>query len=115
MLSRGRLAAALALALSLPACSQTPESKEPAVAHAQLQTEATQLYSIAKSKLSRQFLANVHRLPVVFPRVIYRNENRTFISQDSAVALSPKERAALERVEIDGDRFYTTKYGTVRN
>ena len=114
MLSPRVLPAMLVLALSLTACSHSPEKTEPmaAVVHAQLDAEAAQLGSFVKSKLAKHFLASVDQLPTVSPRMIYRNENRSFISRDTAAALTEEDRATLEEIEIDGDRFYTTKYGS---
>jgi hypothetical protein len=108
-----------AAALGLPACASTPDVRPPpepvAVTSEQAPWAATQanaLGELMNSHVARDFLRAVERLPAGEARTLQRDAVGGWHSETQAAAMDDDERAALEPVELDAQRFYTTKYGT---
>ncbi|MEM7165003.1 MAG: hypothetical protein AAF581_06030 [Planctomycetota bacterium] len=95
-------------------CSHTPRAAESpaALPHPQLHAEAVALAAFVESPLAKEFLIAVGGLPVPEPRVLYRDKKRSFLTPAAVATLAAEELAALEKITIEGERFYTTKYGT---
>ncbi len=79
----------------------------------QFEREAEALGPLVSTVLARDFLRAVADLPAVGPRTVFRSaDRRTFWSADGAARLGSEERRNLEKVTLDGEFYYTTKYGS---
>jgi hypothetical protein len=108
-----------AAALGLPACASSPDVRPPpapvAVTSEQLPwavDEANALGALVQSHVARDFLRAVERLPAGEARTLHRDAVGGWHTETQAAAMDADERAALEPVEFDAKRYYTTKYGT---
>ncbi len=86
-----------------------------------IRADAAALAPLVASPLAREFLAASAGLPAVPARAIWRTADRMRCwSQASLDALDPAERqalqgdggAGLERVALDAEFYYTTRYGS---
>lgn len=79
----------------------------------QFEREAEALGPLVSTPLARDFLRAVADLPTVTPRTVFRSaDRRAFWSPDGAARLGSEERRNLEKVTLDGEFYYTTKYGS---
>jgi SAM-dependent methyltransferase len=79
----------------------------------QFEREAEALGPLVTTPLARDFLGAVMNLPAVTPRTVFRSaDRRAFWSPDEAARLGAQERQSLEKMTLDGEFYYTTKYGT---
>ena len=78
-----------------------------------LRSEAVAMRGFVKTPLGGKFLDAVELLPVIQPRTLLRDKDRThYYTKDAAAKLDASTREALESVELDGAYYYTTRYGT---
>ncbi len=79
----------------------------------QLRPQAARLLPDRGCVSSRVFVLTTAWIPVVDPRTIYTDEQRSkFLSRVQFEALSPEEQKALEPVQLAGEFYYNTRYGT---
>ncbi len=75
--------------------------------------EAQTLSAWVKTPLAKDFLSTAAELPKIERRVVFLNEKKTrAYSEAEANALSPGDKAALVRKELDEEYYYLTRYGT---
>ncbi len=115
------LAALMALGALLPGCATAPggaggmtsmsSAKSPAVQ--KLVNEAGALAPLARSTLSRRFLAAAESLPSISPRTVFQDpQSREYFSPAAAAALPEARRVKLLQTELDEFRYYYSKYGS---
>jgi hypothetical protein len=76
--------------------------------------QAQRLRPFVRSEIAESFLLAVPELPAVaVPRVAYHNrETRDAVSVQQADTMSEEELAGYERLELDEEFYYFTRYGT---
>ena len=100
------IAGATAHAAAAPASTDT-------TALGQLRADAVALKPLARSALTRRFLAATADLPTVAPRVVWRDSSRAHAWTDAeAAALPDSMRARLVRRELDETFYWNTRYGS---
>ncbi len=80
-----------------------------------LHHEAEQAAPLATTLLARQFVAQVQAgaLPHVEPREIFRTEDKKrYFTAKEAAALPESERKLLQKVPVNDEVYYYTKYGS---
>ncbi|HEX9390159.1 MAG TPA: hypothetical protein VF928_02465 [Usitatibacteraceae bacterium] len=78
-----------------------------------LVAEASALSPLARSELSRRFLAATESLPAVAPRTVFQDpQSREYFSSVKAAALPEARRNKLLQTELDEFRYYYSKYGS---
>lgn len=95
-----------AFILSLQATGQTP------TVIAQLKSEAAAVSSLLDTKLAKDWLAGVDRLPEPTQRIVYRTPAKEYVTEAAWKTLSEKDRTESKRVELKPEFYYYTKYGT---
>ena len=119
------------LALSLAACSaasaDAPISPAPAkptpMASAsapakvgtleQLHRDAKALEPLVGAPATKRFLAATASLPHVPARTLYHTADKSrFYTEREAAALAPADKSALQRLAVDEELYYNTKYGS---
>lgn len=79
----------------------------------ELRAEAKALAPLVHTRLAREFLAAVPKLPAVAPRTAYRDSARTRAwSEREAAALPDSVRARLVPRTLDETFYYDTRYGS---
>jgi SAM-dependent methyltransferase len=92
---------------------QIPDSGNSEFALAQIRREAQAVRALVRSPLATEFLAMADSLPSIAPRTIYRTADKSRYFRESDVRAMPEtERAALEKMDVTEEFYYTTKYGT---
>jgi hypothetical protein len=90
----------------------TAQQTEPTGA-AKVRADAEKLKGFVTSDAARQFLAATAALPEVSERVLYVNRaTRTWYTPVEREKLSEEERAALTERTLDGEYYYSTRYGS---
>jgi hypothetical protein len=102
--------AVLVMAIA-PVFAQT--SDEPSTREA-LTRQAKALKGFVKSTVAKRFLAAVHSLPAApESRLAYRNRStREVLTETEANSLPDSTLEAYERIEMDEEFYYLTRYGT---
>ena len=78
-----------------------------------LVSEANALAPLARSDLSRRFLAATDSLPAIAPRLVFQDpQTREYFSPAEAAALTDARRSKLLKTELDEFRYYYSKYGS---
>lgn len=79
-----------------------------------LAEQALHLRPFVRSEIAESFLLAVPELPAVaVPRVAFHNrETRDAVSVQEAQSMSEEELAGYERLELDEEFYYFTRYGT---
>lgn len=105
------LLAGMALAARAQKGAATAHPGEAAVRG--MREEARRLEGFVTSELARRFLAAVEDLPAMDARTVFRDEaTREWYSRSAAENLERSEREGLAERSLDGQFYYTTKYGT---
>ena len=101
------------LALLALAPLNAPRAEDAPSRVRELEAEARALAPLVKTKLARDFLAAVPKLPGVSPRTVYRDSARTHAwSAREAAALPDSVRAKLVPRTLDETFYYDTRYGS---
>lgn len=79
----------------------------------QLRPQAARLLPTRECVASRVFVLTTAWIPVVDPRTIYTNEDRSrFVGRVEFEALPPEEQKPLEAITISPEFYYNTRYGS---
>ncbi|HXI01800.1 MAG TPA: hypothetical protein VNI57_01360 [Candidatus Saccharimonadales bacterium] len=111
------LAVAAGAATAAFAAEPAPKAAEPVVEPTAdivetLTGEASRLGPWVTTDLAREFLGAAPRLPRPPARTIFRDPGRRYYSPEAAAALPDPDRAALEKIDLAPETYYTTRYGT---
>jgi hypothetical protein len=78
-----------------------------------LRDEAEAIRPLAEHDMTRRLLDAVHELPAVGTRVVYVDKERNkAVPEAAAAALDEADLAGYERLELDEQYYYYTRYGT---
>jgi hypothetical protein len=77
-----------------------------------LHAEAESLHGFVSSQAGRSFLSAVRHLPEFTGRTLYRDDERNYCNAQQHKALQPAQRSRFEPVEVSGEYYYYTRYGT---
>jgi hypothetical protein len=117
---------ALLFSLSLTflvACAAAPPAPSPAPSPTgsptttsavdRIRADARKLAPLAKSPFTQRFLAATSTLPLVAPRTLYRDADKShYFTAPEAAALPDAARRALVAQPADESTYYETKYGS---
>ncbi len=96
-----------------PAKSEAAEAETILSGAARVRADAERLAGFARSPLAKSFLDAASALPQPEPRTLYVNRaTRTWYTAAQREAMPEAERASLTERVMDGEYYYSTRYGS---